>query len=203
MNFLKLCFERERARVGVARLHEERRLPVAARSAHRAARLASVGRFGSVRSVSVVASRREGRRGLSAAGAEAIHARHVVFYAADGLEASIPIEKAISDYGDTLLAYEMNGEAGAGAQRRRAAAAPFWPCRHLVVVTPLRAAARRGRAVGLVVVSSSSRRGLVNVSSSSRRVLVVVSSSRAYHATVVPNPSKLTIFDPTIGTTTS
>ena len=37
-------------------------------------------------------------------------ARHVQFRAVDGLSASIPIEKALSPYGDVLLAYEMNGE---------------------------------------------------------------------------------------------
>jgi len=36
--------------------------------------------------------------------------RHVVLEAVDGLQASIPIEKALSPYGDVLLAYEMNGE---------------------------------------------------------------------------------------------
>lgn len=35
---------------------------------------------------------------------------HVIFEAVDNLQASIPIEKALSSYGDVLLAYEMNGE---------------------------------------------------------------------------------------------
>ena len=30
--------------------------------------------------------------------------------AEDGRQASIPVEKALSPYGDVLLAYEMNGE---------------------------------------------------------------------------------------------
>jgi sulfite oxidase len=34
---------------------------------------------------------------------------HVVFQSADGLTASIPFRKAMSSYGDTLVAYEMNG----------------------------------------------------------------------------------------------
>ena len=36
-------------------------------------------------------------------------ARHVVFKGADGMEASVPIEKALSEFGDAILAYEMNG----------------------------------------------------------------------------------------------
>ncbi len=35
---------------------------------------------------------------------------HVRFYSLDGLMASIPIEKAVSPYGDVIIAYEMNGE---------------------------------------------------------------------------------------------
>jgi len=35
---------------------------------------------------------------------------HVVFEAIDGMQASVPIDKALSVYGDVLLAYEMNGE---------------------------------------------------------------------------------------------
>lgn len=35
---------------------------------------------------------------------------HVRFYAMDGMEASIGIEKACNPYGDVLVAYEMNGE---------------------------------------------------------------------------------------------
>jgi sulfite oxidase len=37
--------------------------------------------------------------------------KHVQFLSADGLEASIPIRKALSRHGDVILAYEMNGEA--------------------------------------------------------------------------------------------
>ena len=36
--------------------------------------------------------------------------KHVQFEAEDGLQASIPVEKALSTYGDVLLAYEMNDE---------------------------------------------------------------------------------------------
>lgn len=36
--------------------------------------------------------------------------RHVVCYGMDDMQASIPIEKALSPFGDVLLAYEMNGE---------------------------------------------------------------------------------------------
>lgn len=36
--------------------------------------------------------------------------RHVIFEAVDGMQASIPIDKALSPYGDVVLAYEMNGE---------------------------------------------------------------------------------------------
>eukprot|EP00913_Durusdinium_trenchii_P022788 g21392.t1 len=36
--------------------------------------------------------------------------QHVIFKSLDGMEASIPVEKALSPYGDVLLAYEMNGE---------------------------------------------------------------------------------------------
>lgn len=35
----------------------------------------------------------------------------MIFKSLDGMEASIPVEKALSPYGDVLLAYEMNGEA--------------------------------------------------------------------------------------------
>jgi len=37
-------------------------------------------------------------------------AKHVVLHGLDDMQASIPIEKALSPYGDVLLAYEMNGE---------------------------------------------------------------------------------------------
>ena len=47
---------------------------------------------------------------LTAATARAAGVHHVVFKGADGMEASIPIEKALGEYGDVLLAYEMNGE---------------------------------------------------------------------------------------------
>jgi sulfite oxidase len=36
--------------------------------------------------------------------------KHVHFVSADGLEASIPVRKALSRFGDVLLAYEMNDE---------------------------------------------------------------------------------------------
>ena len=35
---------------------------------------------------------------------------HVQFEGEDGTKASIPASKALSEYGDVLLAYEMNGE---------------------------------------------------------------------------------------------
>jgi sulfite oxidase len=38
------------------------------------------------------------------------HIQHIHFVSADGLEASIPIKKALSRFGDVLLAYEMNDE---------------------------------------------------------------------------------------------
>jgi len=37
--------------------------------------------------------------------------QHVIFEGIDEMQASIPVEKALSPYGDVLLAYEMNGEA--------------------------------------------------------------------------------------------
>jgi len=49
--------------------------------------------------------------GLSHENVEAFDVKHVIFKGMDGMEASIPIEKALSPYGDVLLAYEMNGEA--------------------------------------------------------------------------------------------
>lgn len=36
--------------------------------------------------------------------------KHIHFKSIDGVQASIPIEKALNSYGDVLLAYEMNGE---------------------------------------------------------------------------------------------
>ena len=36
--------------------------------------------------------------------------QHIIFKAADGVEASIPVEKALDEFGDVLLAYEMNGQ---------------------------------------------------------------------------------------------
>eukprot|EP00041_Stephanoeca_diplocostata_P011064 m.179828 g.179828 ORF g.179828 m.179828 type:complete len:564 (+) comp18398_c0_seq9:310-2001(+) len=42
--------------------------------------------------------------------ADSLGVHHVVFKAHDGLQASIPIEKALDPYGDVLLAYTMNGE---------------------------------------------------------------------------------------------
>lgn len=46
--------------------------------------------------------------GLDDAYIENNNIRHVQFVSADGLEASIPIRKALDKYGDVLLAYEMN-----------------------------------------------------------------------------------------------
>jgi len=48
--------------------------------------------------------------GLSLEAVEWNGIKHVVFHAIDSMQASIPIEKALSPYGDVLLAYEMNGE---------------------------------------------------------------------------------------------
>lgn len=41
--------------------------------------------------------------------ADSLGIRHVIFTSHDGLQASIPIRKALDKYGDVLLAYEMNG----------------------------------------------------------------------------------------------
>jgi sulfite oxidase len=43
-------------------------------------------------------------------GMERIPIRHVHFVGAEGMEASIPIRKALSRFGDVVLAYEMNDE---------------------------------------------------------------------------------------------
>lgn len=48
--------------------------------------------------------------GLSHENVEAFEVKHVIFKSLDGMEASIPVEKALSPYGDVLLAYEMNDE---------------------------------------------------------------------------------------------
>merc|ERR1719399_1682230 len=48
--------------------------------------------------------------GLSLEGVEWVGVKHVVFHGMDEMQASIPIEKALSPYGDVLLAYEMNGK---------------------------------------------------------------------------------------------
>jgi sulfite oxidase len=41
--------------------------------------------------------------------AKALGASHVIFEAKDDMQASVPVEKALSELGDCLLAYEMNG----------------------------------------------------------------------------------------------
>jgi sulfite oxidase len=48
--------------------------------------------------------------GLSLEGVSARGIEHVVFHGLDDMQASIPIEKALSPFGDVLIAYEMNGE---------------------------------------------------------------------------------------------
>lgn len=48
--------------------------------------------------------------GLSLEAVEWNGLKHVIFEGLDSMQASIPIEKALSPYGDVLLAYEMNGE---------------------------------------------------------------------------------------------
>mmetsp|Transcript_98088 Transcript_98088/g.253651 ORF Transcript_98088/g.253651 Transcript_98088/m.253651 type:complete len:398 (+) Transcript_98088:2-1195(+) len=48
--------------------------------------------------------------GVSLEGVEWGNYKHVVVHGMDGMQASIPIEKALSPFGDVLLAYEMNGE---------------------------------------------------------------------------------------------
>jgi len=48
--------------------------------------------------------------GLSLEGVEWGGIKHVVFHGMDDMQASIPIEKALSPFGDVLLAYDMNGE---------------------------------------------------------------------------------------------
>jgi len=47
---------------------------------------------------------------MTPASAEKEGVKHVIFEGMDDMQASIPIEKALSVYGDVLLAYEMNGE---------------------------------------------------------------------------------------------
>lgn len=48
--------------------------------------------------------------GLTLEGVEAFGVKHIVFIGMDDMQASIPVEKALSPYGDVLVAYEMNGE---------------------------------------------------------------------------------------------
>ncbi|CAE8594242.1 unnamed protein product, partial [Polarella glacialis] len=48
--------------------------------------------------------------GLSLESVDSFGVKHVVFIGQDDMQASIPIEKALSPYGDVLVAYEMNGE---------------------------------------------------------------------------------------------
>eukprot|EP00658_Telonema_sp_P-2_P026675 TRINITY_DN20798_c0_g3_i1.p1 TRINITY_DN20798_c0_g3~~TRINITY_DN20798_c0_g3_i1.p1 ORF type:complete len:457 (+),score=118.61 TRINITY_DN20798_c0_g3_i1:37-1407(+) len=48
---------------------------------------------------------------LTPSSAERLGVKHVQFEGAEGLMASIPVEKALSYYGDVLLAYEMNDES--------------------------------------------------------------------------------------------
>lgn len=50
------------------------------------------------------------KAGLSLETVDAHEIKHVVFHSTDGMQASIPIEKALNAFGDVLLAYEMNGE---------------------------------------------------------------------------------------------
>ena len=64
----------------------------------------STARFGGVRLRDVLAA-----CGLSDADAAGV--RHIQFFAADDMRASIPAEKALAAHGDVILAYEMNGEA--------------------------------------------------------------------------------------------
>ena len=47
--------------------------------------------------------------GIDAAAAHAAGALHVQFDGAEAMKASVPIQKAVSPWGDCLLAYEMNG----------------------------------------------------------------------------------------------
>merc|ERR1719384_3115817 len=48
--------------------------------------------------------------GVSLEGIEWGGLKHVVLQGMDDMQASIPIEKALSPFGEVLLAYEMNGE---------------------------------------------------------------------------------------------
>ena len=48
--------------------------------------------------------------GLTTTAARVKGIQHIIFKAADGVEASIPVEKALDEFGDTLVAYEMNGQ---------------------------------------------------------------------------------------------
>ena len=67
----------------------------------------STARWGGVRLRDLLLSQHPELRSLRDAEARGI--KHVVFEGADGMEASIPLEKAMSEYGDVLMAYEMNG----------------------------------------------------------------------------------------------
>ena len=67
----------------------------------------STARWGGVRLRDLLLSQHQELRSLRDAEARGI--KHVVFEGADGMEASIPLEKAMSEYGDVLMAYEMNG----------------------------------------------------------------------------------------------
>eukprot|EP00927_Polykrikos_kofoidii_P065494 TRINITY_DN61245_c0_g1_i1.p1 TRINITY_DN61245_c0_g1~~TRINITY_DN61245_c0_g1_i1.p1 ORF type:complete len:653 (+),score=104.92 TRINITY_DN61245_c0_g1_i1:90-2048(+) len=86
--------------------------------------------------------------GISLEGVEAIGIKHVVFHGIDDMQASIPIEKALSPYGDVLLAFEMNGEE--------------LPCEHgfpVRVVVPGVVGVRNVKWVGRIEISTEEAMG--------------------------------------------
>ena len=66
----------------------------------------STARWGGVRLREYLGSLHPALRSVRAA--ERAGVRHVIFESADGVQASIPIQKALDECGDVLLAYEMN-----------------------------------------------------------------------------------------------
>ena len=69
----------------------------------------STAQWGGVLLREYLASLHPALRSVDSAERAGVH--HVIFESADGLQASIPIQKALDECGDVLLAYEMNGEA--------------------------------------------------------------------------------------------
>lgn len=133
--------------------------------------------------------------GVSLEGVEWGGLKHVVLFGVDGMQASIPIEKALSPFGDVLLAYEMNGEP--------LPAEHGFPCR---LVVPGHVGVRNVKWVGRICVSKEEAEGPWQRGMAYKGFSPMVKSCAGMDVEKIPSmqemPVQSTIVTPLAGSTT-